>query len=107
MKKLLAILLLTISASASAQHHGHRWNHGHGHGHRSVNNWGWIAPAVIGGAVVYAATRPYAVVQQPPSVVYVPQPNQLVVPYAAPQGFHWEQILDANCNCYRLVLVQG
>ena len=103
MKKMLAILLLTISATASAQHHGH---YGH-HSYRGVNNWGWIAPAVIGGVVVYAATRPSVVVQQPPSVVYVPQSNQLVVPYAAPQGLHWEQILDANCNCYRLVLVQG
>jgi len=103
MKKMLAILLLTISASAFAQHYGNHWHHGH----RGVNHWGWIAPAVIGGAVVYAATRPSVVVQQPPSVVYVPQPNQLVVPYAPPQGFHWEQLLDANCNCYRLVLVQG
>jgi hypothetical protein len=25
----------------------------------------------------------------------------------APVGYHYEQILDANCNCYRWVLIQG
>jgi hypothetical protein len=104
MKKLLTVIILSagmgscaIPAQAQHFHHGYRGGYG----------WGWVAPAVIGGAVVYAATRPTVVVQQPPSVVYVPQPNQVVAPYAPPQGFHWEQILDANCNCYRLVLVQG
>ena len=62
----------------------------------------WVAPALIGGAVVYAATRP----AQPPSVVYVPNPNPQVLP-PPPMGYHYEQILDANCNCYRWVLVQG
>jgi hypothetical protein len=35
-------------------------------------------------------------------VVYQPP----VLP-PAPYGYHYEQILDANCNCYRWVLVQG
>jgi hypothetical protein len=103
MKKLLAILLMTISVTAMAQHHGH-YGH-HNNYYRGGNGWGWIAPAVIGGVVVYGMTRP-PIVQQPP-VVVIQQPNQMIVPYAAPQGFHWEQILDANCNCYRTVLVQG
>ena len=105
MKKLLSILMLSVGLAscfpAMAQHHGH-----HGY-YRGGYGWGWVAPAVIGGAVVYAATRPSVVVQQQPNVVYIPQANQLVVPYAPPVGFHWEQILDANCSCYRLVLVQG
>lgn len=105
MKKLLAILLMTISVTAMAQHHDHHRHHGHHNNYyRGGNGWGWIAPAVIGGVVVYGMTRPQ-IVQQPPVVIQ--QPNQMIVPYAAPQGFHWEQILDANCNCYRLVLVQG
>jgi hypothetical protein len=102
MKKLITAIILSIglvSFPAMAQHH-------HGGHYRGGYGWGWIAPAVIGGAIVYSATRPPVYVQQP-SVVYVPQTNQIIVPYAAPQGFHWEQILDANCNCYRLVLVQG
>ena len=63
MKKLLTVLLLTVSATAMA--HG---PHYYGHHH---NNWGWVAPAVISGAVVYAATRPVqpVVVQQPPVVI--------------------------------------
>ena len=74
-------------------------NHGHHHGY--YNRYGWVAPLVIGGAVGYALTRPPqpVVIQNPPNVYYQPQP----VPY----GYHYENILDANCNCYRLVLVQN
>lgn len=101
MKKLIALVLVTLSATAMAQHHGyHGGYHRHGHG----GGWGWVAPAIIGGAVVYAATRPAP--PPPPSVVYVPTPQPQVLP-PAPQGFHYEQILDANCNCYRWVLIQG
>jgi hypothetical protein len=66
------------------------------------NPYGWVAPLVIGGVVTYAITRPQqqtVVIQQPPSVYYQ-QP-------ATPYGYHYENILDANCNCYRLVLVQN
>jgi hypothetical protein len=102
MRKFIAILALSLVAvPAMAQHH-----HGHGY-YRSGPSWGWVAPAIIGGAIVYGATRPSVIVQTPPPVVYGPQPNVLTVPYAAPVGYHWEQILDANCNCYRLALVQG
>ena len=75
-------------------------NHGHHHGYH--NRYGWVAPLVIGGAVTYAITRPTqpTVVQQPP-IVY---PNYQ---QPAPLGYHYENILDANCNCYRLVLVQN
>ena len=64
MKKVFAILLLTISTSLFAQH-GH---YGHRHHHHG-GSWGWVAPALIGGAAVYAITRPPVVVQQPPVVV--------------------------------------
>ena len=36
------------------------------------------------------------------SVIYVP-PGYPPAPY----GYHYEQLLDANCNCYRWVLIQG
>ena len=81
MKKLIGIIILSVFAStAMAQHHGgyyggHRY-HGGGYG------WGWVAPALIGGAVVYAATRPPVVVQQPPVIVQQPpvvqQPTDIV-----------------------------
>lgn len=91
MKKLFTIILLMFAIPAMAQHrHGH--NHSHG-------GWGWVAPALIGGAIVYGATRHS---NPPPPVVYQTQPLP-----PAPYGYHYEQILDANCNCYRWVLVQG
>lgn len=89
MKYLIAIILTALTLTANAQHRHHS-HHGHG--------WGWVAPALIGGAIVYGATRPAP--QQPPTVIYQALPP-------APVGYHYEQILDANCNCYRWVLVQG
>ena len=89
MKYLIATILSVLALTANAQH---RHNHHH-HG----GSWGWVAPALIGGAIVYGATRP-----APPPVVYQTQPLP-----PAPYGYHYEQILDANCNCYRWVLVQG
>ena len=73
----------------------HGWDHRyHGGGYRND----WVAPLIVGGVVTYALTRP-----QPP--VIVQQPPQVV--YQAPVGYYYENILDANCNCYRLVLVQN
>jgi hypothetical protein len=88
MKKLLIGLLIGLTAFG-AQAHGYRGGYEQ---HRG--GWGWVAPALIGGAVVYAATRPQTVVVQQPQPVY-----------QAPYGYHWESVLDANCNCYRNVLV--
>jgi hypothetical protein len=97
-KFVLGLTLLLGSLSAGAQHvyqpghnHGsysyrghvstqHRgFHHGHHRGHH-----GWVVPALIGGAVVYAVTRPDPViVQQPPVIVQQPpiivQPNTVVI----------------------------
>lgn len=98
----IAIGLMMLSPVAQAQHRGPHGHHGH-HGHHGYHSgWGWIAPALIGGAVVYAATRPTPVVVQEPVIVTPPQPVVLQQP---PVGYHWEQILDARCNCNRVVLV--
>ena len=77
MKKLLAFLLLTSStlAFASPHHHGHR-HYGHRHWHSPPVHH-WVVPALIGGAVVYAATRPEPVIVQQPAVVL--QPNQVLI----------------------------
>lgn len=70
MKKVIAGVILAVTAfSANAQHHG--WRHGH-HGHHGGYGWGWVVPAVVGGAVVYAATRPPVVVEQQPVIVQQP-----------------------------------
>lgn len=77
MKKLLAFIFLTASSAALAapHHHGHR-HHGHRHWHSPPAHH-WVVPALIGGAVVYAATRPDPVVVQQPTLVL--QPNQIIV----------------------------
>ena len=74
----LALSLGTATTPVKAQHHhGMRHFDHHRHDHRG-SNWGWVAPAVIGGAVVYGLTRPAPViVQQPP--VYIQQPEIVVI----------------------------
>lgn len=59
MKKLLIGSLIGLTVFGAQAHEGHGYWRPHG------NGWGWVAPAVVGGAVVYAVTRPPVVVQQP------------------------------------------
>jgi len=97
MKKFLFATLITLTAfSSQAQADGWRHRGGHHHG----GGYGWVAPLVIGGAVGYALSQP-RYVSPPPSVVYVTPPPT----YNPPYGYHWESVLDGNCNCYRNVLV--
>jgi hypothetical protein len=100
MNKLLQTLtlasLMMVSGVSWANPNYYSPNHHH---YGYYNPYGWVAPLVIGGAVGYAITRPQTVIiQQPPPNIYQPQ---------APYGYHYENILDANCNCYRLVLIQN
>jgi hypothetical protein len=76
MKKILLTGLLAFSVPTMAQHH-HGMRHFDHHQHRH-SNWGWVAPAVIGGAVVYGLSRPAPViVQQPP--VYIQQSEIVII----------------------------
>ena len=98
--------ILTMSAlfAFSSNAHAERWRHGGG-AYYYHPGYGWVVPAVVGGAIVYEATRPPVVIQQQP--VYVQQSNPPIYPpvYPAPAGYHWEALVDASCNCYRAVLV--
>lgn len=77
MKAILALVLVCLSGTAMAQHHGHR-HFGHHHHRHWHPHYGWVVPALVGGAVVYAASsRPAPVVVQQPTVVL--QPNQVVI----------------------------
>ena len=73
-------LMLTVSTAVEA--HGHRAHGWHAPIHRHYHNPGWwIAPAIIGGAVTYAVTRPY-IVEQPIIVQQAPvpvNPNQVII----------------------------
>jgi hypothetical protein len=84
MKKLfVSLLLVSATLPALAQHHGYRHGH-HGHWHRSHGgNWTWVVPAIIGGAVVYSATRPDPVILQQPVIVQ-PNPGVLQNPTCTP-----------------------
>ncbi len=76
MKQLLTFALALFATTAFAGpngYHGSALHTPHHHHHRhSGNGWGWVGPALVGGAVVYAITRPPVVVQQPPVVVQQP-----------------------------------
>jgi CubicO group peptidase (beta-lactamase class C family) len=79
MKKVLIGLAIAVTAfGANAQMiRGHGWvgpDHYRHQGHGG--SWNWVVPAVVGGAVVYAATRPPVVVQQP--VIVQQQPVDVV-----------------------------
>lgn len=93
MKKTILAVLFGLASVAHAHGPSHHYHGGH---------WGnWVAPAIIGGVVTYAITRPQpqpVIIQQPPVIQTYP---------TAPYGYHYENILDANCSCYRLVLVQN
>jgi hypothetical protein len=74
--KILASVLFLLPLSALAQHHQGFRHFDHYQPYRG--GWGWVAPAVIGGAVVYGLTRPAPVVVQEP--VYIQQPPVVVQP---------------------------
>jgi len=114
MKKLLCVVLLALSGFAQADGPGgfrHReWQH---EPHYRTGG-DWVGPALIGGIIGYELSRPRyyepppVVVQRP---VIVQQPTIVYPPVSAPPyppaGFHYEQMLDGYCNCYRTVLVQN
>ena len=93
MKKILLVLLTVLSVNVYAE----GWRHGGGH-YVYRPEFGWVLPAVVGGVIVYEATRP-TYVAPPPTVVLPP------VSQPAPYGYHYEAVLDGNCNCYRTVLM--
>lgn len=75
-KIILSLLTLCASSlSLAGPYHGHRHHQHYRHYAPPVHHW--VVPAIIGGAVVYAATRPDpVVVQQPvPSIVQ----NQYII----------------------------
>ena len=100
MKKIvLALVLATFASSALADrddfhggYHGggHYEHYYHGGGHGGGGDW--LAPLLIGGVAGYVLAQP------PRTVVVVPAP---------PYGYHYETVVDANCNCYRTILVSN
>jgi len=73
MKRLLTFVLVFFATTAFAGPNGYHGSALHTPHHRhGGHGWGWVGPALISGAVVYAITRPPVVVQQPPMVIAPP-----------------------------------
>lgn len=100
-KKIALVLGLstTLFSSAVSAHEYER------HYYRSYYHGGasdWVAPLVIGGVAGYILAQPRqqtVIVQQP---VYQPLPSYV----PAEPVYQYQQIYDANCACYRQILVQ-
>lgn len=88
MKKLLLLVLLIVSTSAIANDRRHYGNSGHWQ-HSRNNNWVWIVPAIIGGAIVYEASR-----QPPPQPVIVYEASRQPLP----QPVIIQQPTEPNCS---------
>lgn len=102
-KKYIATFVLCAGLGTCAVSNAEPWHHGGGH-YVYRPGFGWVVPAVVGGVIGYEIAQP----RQPNVVVVQPQP--VYPPPAAPAmpqpaGYHWEALVDANCNCYRTVLV--
>lgn len=107
MKKLLALFLVSMACVAQADAHGYYRG---GCCYRGGYGNGWIAPALIGGAIGYGLSRPYydpVYVMTPPVIVeqqpvIVQQQPQIVQP---PIGYHWQEMIDPLTNQKKIVLV--
>lgn len=85
---LIAVIGLSFSAQVAA--HGQRV-HAHArhfHHPQHFHRHHWVAPAIIGGAVTYAITRPY-IVEQPVVVQQLPQSPVV-------HCTEWKEILQPN-----------
>jgi hypothetical protein len=81
MKKLISVFLLVCALPATADSSGYHGSHFRGPGPRHIYySYGdWVAPMIIGGGLVYLATRPVPVNESvmQPQPVYVPvQPQR-------------------------------
>ena len=103
MKRLLTFVLVFFATTAFAGpngYHGSALHSPHHHRHHGGNGWGWVGPALIGGAVVYAITRPPVVVQQPP-VVTAPSSDIVYI-----DGFAYRKQWILVNGAYQEVLVR-
>ena len=100
MNKLIA-LLTTLLIAPSAMAHGYYGGYHGGYGgyYGGHHGGGYAAPLiggmVVGGVVGYALAHPTNTVTAPPIVIY----------HDIPVGYHQELIKDANCNCFRNVIL--
>ena len=118
MKKLTLALILTLASQPILAHerfHEHYYGRPYYRPYH-YEHYDSVLPALaIGGFMGYALSQPrtiappvvYApppVIYNAPPVTYLPPANAPLV-YSAPAGYHYENIYDANCNCFSTALV--
>jgi hypothetical protein len=121
-KMILAMVLMLIAGPAMAQHgyrggynsgrsvtvnsHSYSYHGGYRGGYYGGGCYGCgVGAAIIGGAIIGAAIAAPHYVAPPvyaaPPVVYGTYQPPVSVPY----GYHYQEVIDASCNCARMVLV--
>ena len=74
MRKLIVAAVLALMATSTFAGGYHGGHHGHhGYRHHGYHSYNWVAPIIIGGALVYGAQRQYYYVEP----VYTPPPMNL------------------------------
>ena len=109
----ISSLLLSFTSSSAFAHnefHGGERGYRGGYYRGDHDNFGhFLAPALIGGLIGYSLAQPHyaqqVMIYSPPAIYSAPPVYSVPPVYSAPNGFHYENISDANCNCYRTVLV--
>jgi hypothetical protein len=96
MKKIIIGIAAALVTSTPVQ--ADAWHHGYG-GYRNYGYrpYGWVAPAVIGGAIGYSLARPW----YPPTPVYAPAPVYVeqapaVLPAPQPVCSEWIEVRGAD-----------
>jgi len=86
MKKLFFILALLLPTLAFAQHFHHY--HPKPHWRYQGGNWHWMVPALIGGIVVYEATKQ-------------PQPQPIIIQQTQEVCGPWTEVQTPDGKIYR------
>lgn len=94
MKKLILALLILTSSTAFADvsrghYDGRHFTHGHWK-HSHNGRWEWVVPVVIGGVIVYQATRP-------PQPIVIQQDTVIIEPNCSP----WTEIQNPDGSITR------
>ena len=95
MTKLIALLTALLIAPSAMAHGYYGGYHGGYGGHHGGYATPLIGGMVVGGVVGYALAHPTTTITAPSIVIY----------HDIPVGYHQELIKDANCNCFRNVIL--
>jgi len=73
-------------------YHHYHWNHRHWHNH----NWNWVAPAIVGGAILYHLNRPVVRVEPFPETTIIHSPSIIHTAPVIQTCTEWREILQPD-----------